>query len=102
MQLRAQPTVDAQELLVHDGSKGERTEGLHAGLVHAFRVLVLAFQLEGEVVGQVPALVISTQQPERRRIPDFQRPEIQDTLWRRPCEPIFARVPLTQRIIPRC
>jgi hypothetical protein len=36
-----QPTMNAEKLLVHDGSKGECAERVHAGLVQAFGVLTL-------------------------------------------------------------
>ena len=42
VELRGQSTVDAEELLVHDGGEREITEGLHASVVDCFRVLVLA------------------------------------------------------------
>lgn len=61
MQFRAQTAMDTQELLVHDSSQGQTTEGFHAGLVYDLGVLVLALQLEGEVVGQVTTLVVSSQ-----------------------------------------
>ena len=54
----------AQELLVQDRRKGQGTERLDACVVHALGVLVLAFGLEGEVVGQVSALVVSTEEEE--------------------------------------
>ena len=60
MQLRAQPSVNAEELLVHDGGQWQRAEGFHTGFVDLLGVLVLAFELEGEVVGQVTAFVVSS------------------------------------------
>ena len=30
--------MNAEELLVHDGCQGETVKGLHAGVIHAFRV----------------------------------------------------------------
>lgn len=41
---------------------------------------MLALQLEGEVVGQMPALVVPSEQPERVGVPNLQRPQIQDAL----------------------
>lgn len=41
---------------------------------------MLALKLEGEVVGQMTALVVSSEQPKRVRIPDLQRPEVQNAL----------------------
>jgi hypothetical protein len=80
VQLWAQASVYAQKLLVHDGRQRQRAERVHAGLVNGLGVFVLAFQLEGEVVGQMPALVISSKQPQRVGVPDLQRPQIQDAL----------------------
>ena len=38
------------------------------------------FELEGEVVGQMTAFVISSQQPQRIGIPNLERPEVQYAL----------------------
>jgi len=43
--------VDAEKLLVHDGSKWKSTEGLHTRFIDLFRIFVLAFKLESEIVG---------------------------------------------------
>ena len=51
----------AQELLVHDSSEGQRTEGVHAGFVDSLGVLVLAFELECEVVCQMATLVVTAE-----------------------------------------
>jgi hypothetical protein len=37
---------------------------------------VLALQLEGKIVGQMPAFVVAAQQPKGVRIPDLKRPDI--------------------------
>ena len=84
MQLGAQATVYAQELLVHDSSKWQRTERFHACVVNLFRILVLALQLEGEVVSKMTAFVVASEEPEGVRVPDLERPEIQDAL---DCQP---------------
>jgi hypothetical protein len=63
VKLRAETTVDAQELLVHDGGQRKSTERLHAGLINGLGVFVLAFELEGEVICQMPAFVVSSEQP---------------------------------------
>jgi hypothetical protein len=55
--------VNTQELLVHDRGQRESAEGLHACLVDLLRILMLALELEREVVGQMPALVISSEKP---------------------------------------
>jgi len=80
VELRAQPSVYTQELLVHDSSERERTKGVHAGFVDSLGVLVLAFELEREVVGQMATFVVTAQQPERVGVPDFQRPKVENTL----------------------
>jgi hypothetical protein len=64
--------VDAEKLLVHDGSQRQAAEGFHASLVHLFGILVLALELEGEIVGQMPAFVVAAEQPERVWMPDLQ------------------------------
>ena len=76
MELGAETTVNAKELLVHDRRQRQRTERLNARLVNPFAILVLALQLEGKIIGQVATFVITTQQPERIWIPNLQRPEI--------------------------
>ena len=63
MQLRTQTTVNAEELLVHDCCQWQCAEGLHACLVDILGVLVLALKLESKVVGQMTALVVTTEQP---------------------------------------
>jgi hypothetical protein len=80
VELGAQPTVYAQELLVHDGRQRQCAERVHACLVNGFRVFVLALELECEVVGQMPALVVAAEQPERVGVPDLQRPQVQNAL----------------------
>jgi hypothetical protein len=74
MELRAQSTVYTQELLVHDCSQRQCAERVHACLVYGLRVLVLAFELEGKVVGQMAALVVSSKQPEGVGVPDLEGP----------------------------
>jgi hypothetical protein len=41
---------------------------------------VLAFGLEREVVGQVAALMVATEEEERVRIPDLEGPKVKQTL----------------------
>lgn len=64
MQLRAETTVNAKELFVHNCRQRQRTEGFQTCLVDPFTIFVLALQLEGEVVRQVATFVITPQQPE--------------------------------------
>jgi hypothetical protein len=80
VELRAQSSVYTQELLVHDGGKGERAERVHAGFVNSLRVLVLALKLECEVVRKMATFVVTTEQPQRVGIPDLQRPQVQYAL----------------------
>lgn len=68
--------MDTQELLVHNRGQGQGAERLHAGVVDRLRVLVFAFQLEREVVGQVAAFVVPPKEEQAFRIPDLQRPQV--------------------------
>lgn len=52
--------MDAKELLVHNGRQRQCAEGLHAGIVYLLGVFVLAFELEGEVIRQMSAFVVTT------------------------------------------
>ena len=63
MQFRAETTVDAEELFVHNRRQRQRTERFQACLVDPFTIFVLALQLEGEVVRQVATFMITPQQP---------------------------------------
>ena len=49
-----------QKLLIHNCGQRKCAEGIHASFVYALGVFVLAFELEGEVVCQMPALVVSS------------------------------------------
>jgi hypothetical protein len=60
MQFRAQSTVYAKELLVHDSGQRQRAERLHAGIVDLFGVFVLALKLKSEIVGQMAAFVVAS------------------------------------------
>ena len=95
VELRAQSTVYTQELLVHDSGKRKRAEGVHAGLVDSLGVLVLAFKLECEVVGQMATFVITAKQPECVGVPDLQRPQVQYALQgsARACHPSLPVLP---------
>jgi hypothetical protein len=81
VELWTQTTVYTQELLVHDRSQRQCAERVHACFIYCLRVLVLALELECEVISQMSAFVVSTEQPERVWVPDLQGPQIQDTLW---------------------
>lgn len=74
--------MDTQELFVHDRCQGQGTKGLHAGVINALRVLVLALELEGEVVGEMSTFMVSPEQEERVGVPYFEGPEIENALRR--------------------
>lgn len=78
MQLGTKTSMDAQKLLIHDSSKGEAAEGIHAGVVDGLGILVLALELEGEVIGQMATFVVPAQQPEGLGIVYLERPQVQD------------------------
>jgi hypothetical protein len=61
MQLGAQSSVNAQKLLVHDSCEGKSAERLHARFVNLLGILVLAFELECKVIGQMPALMVPSE-----------------------------------------
>jgi hypothetical protein len=98
MQLGGETTMDTEELFVHDSSKGQCTEGRHACVVDSFGVLSFAwnainikqqgqrdertFKFESEVIRQMPALMVSSQQEQCIWIPHFQGPQIQYALIR--------------------
>lgn len=44
---------------------------------------MLAFELKGEVVRQMAAFVVASQQEDCRRVPDLEGPEIEDALDRK-------------------
>lgn len=53
----------AKKLLVHDRRERQGAEGFHACLVDLLRVFMLTFELECEIVRQMSALVVTSQQP---------------------------------------
>jgi hypothetical protein len=80
VELRAQTAVYAQELLVHDRCQRQCAERVHACFIDLLGVLVFTLELKCEVVGQMPALVVSAEEPKRVGVPDFQRPQVQNAL----------------------
>lgn len=72
--------MNTEELLVHNSCQGQTTEGFHARIVDLLRVFVLAFEFEGEVVCQMPALMVATEEPEGIGVPDLERPQVKDAL----------------------
>lgn len=72
--------MNAKELLIHDCRQRQCTEGVHASFVYSLGVFVLTLKLEGEVIGQVAALVVAAKQPKAIWVPNFKSPQIQDTL----------------------
>ena len=61
MQLGTETTVYAEKLLVHDGRKRQSTKGVHARVIYSFRIFVFALELEGEVIGQMAAFVVTSE-----------------------------------------
>lgn len=80
MQLRAETTVDAEKLLVHDRSQRQRTEGFHASFINPLSVFVLTLELEGEVVGQMSTFMVAPQKPQGIRVPNLESPQVKDAL----------------------
>jgi hypothetical protein len=81
VQLGTQATMNAEELLVHDGGQWQAAERFHASLVDGLRVFVPALELEGEVVRQVATFVVSAEQPEGVGIVNLERPQVQHALY---------------------
>jgi hypothetical protein len=79
MQFGTQSSVNAQKLFVHDSCEGESTERLHARFVNLLGIFVLAFELECKVIGQMPALMVPSEQPKGVGIPDLQGPQVKHT-----------------------
>ena len=90
-------TVDAEELLVHDSGEGKGAEGRHASVVDSLRVLALAFvvrsasigqegkcgrtfELESEVVRQMPTFMVASKKEKGIWVPHFQGPQVQHAL----------------------
>jgi len=53
--------MNAEELFVHDSGKWQSAERVHARVVDRLRVLVLALQLEGEVICEMATFMIASQ-----------------------------------------
>lgn len=70
----------AEELLIHHGRQRQVAERVHASIVDRFRVLVFAFQLEGEVVGEMPTFMVASEQKQGVGVPYLECPEIQHAL----------------------
>ena len=60
-----------QKLLVHDSSKWQGAERFHTCFVDLFRIFMLAFQFEREVVCEMSAFMVSPKQPQRVGVPDL-------------------------------
>ena len=100
--LWAESAVDAEELLVHERGQREAVERVHARVVHALRVLDLAWKLkmnfafslvrmtekrvcltlllEGEVFREMSALVVASQEEERVGVDQLQGPQVDHAL----------------------
>mmetsp|Transcript_29348 Transcript_29348/g.76929 ORF Transcript_29348/g.76929 Transcript_29348/m.76929 type:complete len:312 (-) Transcript_29348:207-1142(-) len=77
-----QPAVNAKELLVHDGHQWQAIERVHAHIIHLLRILVLHFGLESEVLCEVPAFVVASQQVDGLRKVELECPEVEDAFER--------------------
>jgi len=66
--------------VVQDRDERHRAERLEASFIHALRVLVLALYLERGRVGHAATVLIATEEEESVWIPDFQSPEVEQTL----------------------
>jgi hypothetical protein len=73
--------VNAEELLVHNSRQRKSTERFHTGFVDGLGVLVLAFKLEGKVIGQVATFVVSSQQPKSLGVVNLETPEVENALY---------------------
>ena len=76
VQLRWQAPMYAEELVGKEGGQGQRVAAFHGRLVDIHRVLDLAFLFEREILGEVPALVISAQHKERSRVAKLERQQV--------------------------
>lgn len=72
VELGRQTTMNAQELLVHDRRQRQVAKRIHASVIDGLRVLVLAFEFESEIVGQVTAFVVASKQEQGVRVPDLE------------------------------
>ena len=71
--------MNAKEFLVHNRHQRECIECQHAFVVHLFVVFDDALLAEGEMFGQMAALVVSSKQKDRLWVADFETPEIKHT-----------------------
>jgi len=53
--------MDAEEQLVHEGSEGKCTDGVHEGIIQAFGVLSLTLKPETQVFGQESTFLMASQ-----------------------------------------
>lgn len=72
--------MNAEKFLVHDRHQRECIECRHTLVVHFLAVLDDALLAEGEMLGQMAALVVSSKQEDRLRVGYFETPEIKHTL----------------------
>ena len=64
--------MNTQKLLVHDSGKRKCAERLHTSIIYSVGVLVLALQLEGEVIGQMPAFMVASKQEQCVWVPNLE------------------------------
>ena len=80
MYLWRQPSVNAKKLAVHHGRQRQGIERVDTGLVHVVIVLSRALSEEGEVLGQLPALMVAPDKVHALRVRQLERPQVQHTL----------------------
>lgn len=81
MDFRRKSAVNAKELLVHQRGQRQTVEGVHAGIVDAFRVFNLTLRLEGEIFAEMPAFVVASQQEQRVGVKDLQGPKVKHAFY---------------------
>lgn len=57
---RRKAAMNAEELLVHESRQRKAVKGLHAGVIDPLRVFDFTFGLEGEILGKMATLMITT------------------------------------------
>ena len=72
--------MDAEELFVHNRDQRKSIKSVHALVVNFLVVLDDAFLAEGEMLGQMAAFVIASEEEDRIRVADLEAPEIKHTL----------------------
>jgi hypothetical protein len=71
--------MDAKELLVHQGGQRQRIKGFHTSIVDSLGIFYFTFLFEREILGQMPAFVISSQQKKCVWVANFKGPKVKNT-----------------------